>query len=88
MKSIALETYCATEPKESLYKHQPVSKKSEISDVLPISLITCGDIGNHHIMFLLESTYQKAQTISPTGKTPSLVKTHPLNDPCKNFMHC
>ena len=60
--------------KESLYKHQRVSKKSEFSDVPPISLSISVRIINHHIMFLSERTYQKAQTISPMIKTLSLVK--------------
>ena len=80
MKSIALETSCAVVSKESLYKHQSVSNKSEISDVPPISLTTCGSIVNHHTMFLSESSYQKAHTISLTVKALSLVKTHPLNE--------
>jgi hypothetical protein len=83
MKSIALETYCKVIRKESLYKHQSVSKKSENSDVPPISLITAVRRVNTHIMFLSESPYQKAQTISPTIKTSGRVKTYALNEPPK-----
>ena len=80
MKSIVLETYYVVVSEESLYKHQLVSNKSEPSDVPPISLTTCMSIVNNHTMFLSESSYQKAQTISLTFKASSLVRTLPLKD--------
>jgi hypothetical protein len=70
-------------PKESLYKHQPVSKKSVFSDVPPISLSISVRLINHHIMFLSERTYHKAQTVSPTVKTLSLVKISSFNEMCE-----
>ena len=75
MKSIVLETYYLRQRlrEESLHPQQPVSMKSDFSDVLSISLVSLVHTACHHIMFLSENTYQKAQTIRAKLEIPERV---------------